>query len=70
MVFPPAVKKKAAISSQEEGSNIFLLLIGGRSESIPDFDLFFYTSTIWGQEILHLKARKFVTKVVSRQNCW
>ena len=27
-----------------------------------------YTTAIWGQEILHLKVRKFGTKVVSQQN--
>ena len=29
---------------------------------------FFYTTTVCGVEILHLKARKFGTKVASRQN--
>ena len=29
---------------------------------------FFYTTAIWGLEILHLKVRKFATKVASRQN--
>ena len=29
---------------------------------------FFYTTTIWGLKILHLKVRKFATKVASRQN--
>ena len=29
---------------------------------------FFYTTAIWGVEILHLKVRKFATKVASRQS--
>ena len=29
---------------------------------------FFYTTTIWGLKILHLKVRKCTTKVASRQN--
>ena len=36
---------------------------------IPDICLFSYTSAILGQEVFHLKVRKFATKFVSQQNC-
>ena len=36
--------------------------------SIPDICHFFYTHIFWGLEILHLKVRKFATKIASRQN--
>ena len=36
--------------------------------SIPHICHLSYTTAIWGVEILHLKVRKFATKVASRQN--
>ena len=35
---------------------------------IPHISHIFYTTTIWGVEILHLKVRKFATRDASRQN--
>ena len=37
-------------------------------EDIPDICHLFYTTTICDLEILHLKVRKFGTKVVLQQN--
>ena len=39
-----------------------------REDAIPDICHLFYTTTICDLEILHLKVRKFGTKVASRQN--
>ena len=36
--------------------------------SIPHICHLFYTTAIWGVEILHLKVRRFETKVASRKN--
>ena len=36
--------------------------------TIPHICPFFYTTVIWEVKILHLKVRKFATKVASRQN--
>ena len=36
-----------------------------RSQSIVHICPFYYTTAIWGLEILHLKVRKFATKVAS-----
>ena len=38
------------------------------SSSILHISHFFYTTTIWGLKILHLKVRKCTTKVASLQN--
>ena len=37
-------------------------------KDIPDICPIFYTTKIKGLEILHLKLRKFATKVASQQN--